>query len=86
MFFGQFYNKGQMVLPAENGLGEVWISGYDFAHNIDELKKNKISAVCSGVDLSFKYPQDIKHMKFDLDDHNGQKVSHTFDPAFDFIE
>jgi hypothetical protein len=35
MFFGQFYNKGQKVLPAEGDLGEVWISGYDFAHNID---------------------------------------------------
>lgn len=25
-------------------------------------------------------------MKFDLDDYNGQKVHHTFDPAFEFIE
>ena len=38
--FGDFYNKGQMVLKPEDGLGSVWISGYDFAHNIDELKKN----------------------------------------------
>lgn len=35
--FGAFYNKGQKVLEAEDGLGEVWISGYDFAHNISEL-------------------------------------------------
>lgn len=56
MFFGSFYNKGQKVLPAEGGLGEVWISGYDFAHNIKELEKNNILAVCSGVELGFKYP------------------------------
>ena len=54
--FGAFYNRGQKVLDAQDGLGEVWISGYDFAHNIPELKKNGILAVCSGVDLSFKYP------------------------------
>ena len=35
--FGAYYNKGQKVLPAEDGLGEVWISGYDFAHSIQEL-------------------------------------------------
>lgn len=86
MFFGDFYNKGQKVLQAEEGLGEVWISGYDFAHNIKQLQKNKILAVCSGVDLSFKYPQHIEHLKFDLDDYQGQKVDHTFEPAFDFIE
>jgi len=39
-------------------------------------------AVCSGVDLSFKYPEHINHIKFDLDDYNGQKVDHTFEPAF----
>lgn len=38
--FGEFYNKGQMVLKAEGGQGSVWISGYDFAHNIDRLKEN----------------------------------------------
>ena len=78
MFFGEFYNKGQKVLEAENGLGEVWISGYDFAHNIEELNKNGIHAVCSGVDLSFKYPPNITQIKFDLDDCNVQKVEHTF--------
>lgn len=86
MFFGTFYNKGQKVLEAQDGLGEVWISGYDFAHNLEELKKNNIGAVCSGVDLSFKYPADIEHKKFDLDDSNVQKVEHTFEPAYNFIE
>lgn len=38
------------------------------------------------MDLSFKYPQHIEHLKFDLDDYQGQKVDHTFEPAFDFIE
>ena len=37
LMFGEFYNKGQMVLKPEEGLGSVWISGYDFAHNINEL-------------------------------------------------
>lgn len=64
----------------------MWISGYDFAHNIAELDKNGIGAVCSGVDLSFQYPKHIAHMKFDLDDHQGQKITHVYDPAFDFIE
>lgn len=80
--FGAFYNKGQKVLDAEDGLGEVWISGYDFAHNIAELKKSNIYAVCSGVDLSFKYPPEFSHKKFDLDDCHTQKVAHTFEPAF----
>ena len=84
--FGAYYNKGQKVLDAEEGMGEVWISGYDFAHNINELTKNNIKAVCSGVDLSFKYPENFHHMKFDLDDSQMQTVEHTFEPAFDFID
>lgn len=76
--FGPFYNKGQKVLEAEGGLGEVWISGFDFAHNLQELEKNKIGAVCSGVDLSFKYPEHIHNKKFDLDDSQAQKVAHTY--------
>lgn len=54
--FGTYYNSGQKVLEKEGDLGEVWISGYEFAHNISELQKNNISAVCSGVDLHFTYP------------------------------
>jgi protein-tyrosine phosphatase len=50
------------------------------------LEKNKIGAVCSGVDLSFKYPENIHHIKFDLDDYQGQKVDHVFEPAYNFIE
>ena len=76
--FGPYYNKGQKVLDGENGVGQVWISGYDFAHSVQTLKENKIFAVCSGVDLSFKYPQEFQHMKFDLDDCNTQSVEHTF--------
>lgn len=54
--FGTYYNSGQKVLEKEGDLGEIWISGYEFAHNISELQKNNISAVCSGVDLHFTYP------------------------------
>lgn len=69
MFLGNFYYpKGQKVLSAEEGLGEVWISGFHFAQNIPELEKNKILAVCSGVDLSFNYPERTKHIKFDIED------------------
>jgi hypothetical protein len=32
--FDAFYNNGQMVLHPENGLGSVWISGYEFAQNV----------------------------------------------------
>jgi hypothetical protein len=38
--YGSFYNTGQKVLDRDNNLGEVWISGYDFAHNLKELEKN----------------------------------------------
>lgn len=31
------YNDGQEVVPREGDLGAVWISGFDFAHNIDKL-------------------------------------------------
>lgn len=31
--FGGYYNQGQKVLEKEDGLGEVWISGYNFAHD-----------------------------------------------------
>lgn len=33
--FGEFYSSGQKVLDKEGNLGEVWISGYEFAHNIE---------------------------------------------------
>jgi hypothetical protein len=56
MFSEGYYNEGQEVLPAENGQGSVWISGYDFAHNLNKLRNHKIFGICSAVDLSFKYP------------------------------
>lgn len=83
--FGSFYSTGQKVLDKEGELGEVWISGYDFAHNLKELEKNKISAVCSGVDLHFQYPQHFSHLKFNLNDCHTQDARHTFKPSFDFI-
>ena len=83
--FGKYYDSGQRVLEREGELGEVWISGYSFAHNLDELKKNGIDAVCSGVDLHFDYPSSIAHLKFDLNDCHTQDARHTFFPAFKFI-
>lgn len=32
--FGEYYSSGQKVLDKDGDLGEVWISGYEFAHNI----------------------------------------------------
>lgn len=32
--FGAYYNQGQKVIDREGDLGEIWISGYEFAHNI----------------------------------------------------
>jgi protein-tyrosine phosphatase len=84
--FGSYYNHGQKVLESDGELGEVWISGYNFAHNLQELEKNKIHAVCSGVNLHFTYPEKIKHLCFDLNDCHTQDARHTFKPAFDFIE
>lgn len=83
--FGTYYNQGQKVLEADGELGEVWISGYNFAHDLKALEKNDIKAVCSGVDLHFAYPAHIKHLKFDLNDCHTQDARHTFKPAFEFI-
>lgn len=84
--FGAFYSKGQKVLDREESLGEVWISSYNFAHDVEQLRKNGITAVCSGVDLNFKYPQDFLHLKFDLNDCHTQDARYAFRPAFEFIE
>ena len=84
--FGGYYNQGQRVLEKEGDLNEVWISGYNFAHDVKELQKNKINAVCSGVNLHFVYPGHFKHLVFDLNDCHTQDARHTFQPAYDFIE
>ena len=44
--FGTYYNQGQKVLEADEELGEVWISGYNFAHDLKALEKNNIKAIC----------------------------------------
>jgi protein-tyrosine phosphatase len=84
--FGAYYGKGQKVLDREGDLGEIWISGYDFAHNLAELKKNNITAVCSGVDLHFTYPEEFVHLKFNLNDCHTQDATHTFRPAYEWID
>ena len=87
MFWGgEEYNDGQLVIPAEGGLGSIWISGFDFAHNINKLQDKKITAIVSAVDLSFKYPTEFNQLKFKLDDHESQQVTHCFEDAFKFIE
>lgn len=52
---GANFSKGQKVLEAEDGMGQVWISGFGFANSLPTLRDNKIMAVCSGADLSFDY-------------------------------
>jgi hypothetical protein len=87
MFLNEsYYNNGQEALPAENGLGSVWISGYDFAHNLGKLRQNGIMGICSAVDLSFKYPPDFEQIKFALDDCESQKITGCFQEAYEFIE
>lgn len=67
MFWGSpEYNDGQEVIPREGGVGGIWISGYDFAHNIEKLKAREIYSVLSAVDLSFKYPAGFEHLTFKL--------------------
>ena len=84
--FGGYYNLGQKVLDRDGELGEVWISGYTFAHDVKELDKNNIGAVCSGVNLHFNYPEHFKHLLFDLNDCHTQDARDTFQPAYKFIE
>lgn len=87
MFFGSDeYNNGQEVIPAEGGAGSIWISGYDFAHNLTKLRERKIFGICSAVDLSFKYPPEFSQIKFALDDSESQKITYCFEDAFKFIE
>lgn len=87
MLFGTAgYNDGQEVIPAEGGLGSIWISGYDFAHNLDKLRERKIFGICSAVDLSFKYPTEFQQIKFALDDSESQKITNCFQDAYQFIE
>lgn len=74
------------MIPAEGGVGSIWISGYDFAHNLNKLRERKILGICSAVDLSFKYPNDFTQLKFALDDSESQKISNCFQDAFKFIE
>lgn len=81
-----YYNNGQLVLPEEPGCGSVWISGYDFAHNLTKLRENKIFGICSAVDLSFRYPPEFEQVKFALDDCESQKITNHFQEAYDFIE
>jgi protein-tyrosine phosphatase len=38
------------------------------------------------VDLHFTYPEDIQHLKFNLNDCQSQDATHTFKPAFEWIE
>jgi hypothetical protein len=35
---GLEYCDGQLVIPQEVNMGSVWISGFDFACNIQKLK------------------------------------------------
>ncbi len=83
--FGSYYNDGQQVIDREGDLGEIWISGFSFAHDIEKLKKYNIKAIVSGVNLHHKYPEDFSNITFDLNDSQDQKVTHVFKPAFDFI-
>ena len=55
-YCGGYYNEGQEVIPREGNIGSIWISGYDFAHDIDKLKSKEIRSVLSAVNLNFKYP------------------------------
>ncbi len=80
--FNMEYSQGQKVLDREGDLGEVWISGYEFAHNVEKLRQDNILGVCSGVELGYKYPEDFTHITFDLDDDHKQDARFTFQPAF----
>lgn len=48
---GIYKDYGQKVIDKEGDLGEVWISGKQFAHNFKELEKNKITSICTAADL-----------------------------------
>jgi len=71
---GNYKKYGQKVIEAEEGLGEVWISGSHFARDIKELEKHKINAVCTVAEVPFKFPEHFKHMTFKVEDTFDQKI------------
>jgi protein-tyrosine phosphatase len=75
-----------MILSAEPGLGEVWLSGLHFAKNSLLLKENKITAVLSAVNLHIAYESSIAVHQLNLRDSEDEEVRYTFFPAFRFIE
>jgi hypothetical protein len=37
VLFPSFFYEGQLIIPSEGLLGEVWLSGYYFASNSSKL-------------------------------------------------
>ena len=63
-----FFYQGQKILDAEPSLGEVWLSGYHFAQDNEELRKNNIKAIVSAVDLGITYDTLISIYNLNLRD------------------
>lgn len=81
-----FFYQGQKILDAEQGLGEVWLSGYHFAQNNDLLRKNNIIAIVSAVELGIAHEATISVHALNLRDSEDEEVRFTFFPVFRFIE
>ena len=65
---GPDYCDGQEVIPQQLNLGSVWISGFDFACDVQKLKSRNIRGILSVVDMPFGYPAGFCQIKFRLDD------------------
>jgi protein-tyrosine phosphatase len=81
-----YFYQGQKILDAENGLGEVWLSGYHFAQNNELLRKNNIKAIVSAVNRGIPYEATLSVHSLNLRDIEEEEVRFTFFPAFRFIE
>ena len=46
-----YFYEGQLILPAEGNLGEVWLSGRHFAENNSKLQENHIKIVISAAEI-----------------------------------
>ena len=77
-------------MDGANGVGEVWLSGFVFAKDLEKLTENKIGAVCSTYDLKYFYPandkEEINHQIFKMRDSEDQNISRFLSPTFSFIE
>lgn len=78
------------ILNSVSGKSGVGISDWEAANNEEELKKNRITAVVSVLQIDLKQKElykkmGIKSLVFPAQDHDGFDLSRFFEAANEFI-